>query len=110
MVPVKYYREEDQGQVTVTSHKNMSKSRIYSIIALLLLLIVAGGLMYKSVTCRIDPLLVANIEALVRSEGDGQYVDCYERIVSDPSETVFYCGTCSEIPGRWKSGMSFCLD
>lgn len=87
----------------------MSKLRIFSIAASLFLLIVAGSLMYKSMTYRIDPLFAANIEALVRSE-DGQYVDCYERIVSDPSETVFYCGTCSEIPGRWKSGMSFCLE
>lgn len=55
-----------------------------------------------------DDLFNANVEALAQNES-GKYIDCYERIVSDPTDEVMYCGTCSEIPGRWKSGMSFCL-
>ena len=52
--------------------------------------------------------LYANIEALAQVE-HGKYIKCYETITSDPSDTVVYCGVCSEIPGRWVSGMSFCI-
>lgn len=47
-------------------------------------------------------------DILSRIESSGQYIDCYKNIESDPSDYVTYCGTCSDIPGRWKGGMSFC--
>ena len=56
--------------------------------------------------CRTDSLFISNVNALSRVEGT--YTQCYNRIHSDPTDTVIYCGTCSEIPGRWQSGSDFC--
>ena len=52
-------------------------------------------------------LLKENVEALAQTE-HGQYIECYDTIASDPTDNVRYCGTCQIVPGRWKSGMSFC--
>lgn len=54
-------------------------------------------------------LLYANVKALEEVE-HGIYERCYKMISSDPSDVVKYCGTCSEIPGRWRGGMSFCAN
>lgn len=86
----------------------MSKPKIFCIIVSLVILTNAAVFTYKSINYKISPLLFENIEALAQNES-GKYIDCYERIVSDPTDDVMYCGTCSEIPGRGKSGMSFCL-
>ena len=43
-----------------------------------------------------------NIEALANSgEGSGGK-DCYRELKADPTESVIYCGTCSDQPGRGK--------
>ncbi len=54
-------------------------------------------------------LFEANVEALADTEY-GEYVRCYETIKSDPTEYVFYCGTCSDVPGRWRGGMAHCKE
>lgn len=92
----------------VIKDRDMSKLRSFCIILSLVILTNAVVFTYKSINNRISPLLFENIEALAQNES-GKYIDCYERIVSDPTDEVMYCGTCSEIPGRPKSGMSFCL-
>lgn len=48
-----------------------------------------------------------NVEALSESE-TGDYKKCWLIITYDPSDTEMYCGTCSVLPGRFQSGMSFC--
>ena len=54
-----------------------------------------------------DGFLSANVEALADVE-HGKYVRCLEIINSDPADTVLYCGTCTEIPGRFVGAMSNC--
>lgn len=85
------------------------KKIVYSMIMLLsfVLLSVAFVTVTKTRQKNSD-LFILNVEALSRIESSGQYIDCYKNIESDPSDYVTYCGTCSDIPGRWKGGMSFC--
>jgi len=52
-------------------------------------------------------LFEENVEALSQVES-GEYVRCWETVMSDPTDDVRYCGTCSVIPGRGYSGMGFC--
>ena len=54
-----------------------------------------------------NELFNANVEALSQIE-QGEYVRCYDRIVTDSTVTVLYCATCTIMPGRWKSGMNYC--
>ena len=54
------------------------------------------------------PLFEANVEALAEGEESGYR--CFNTIHNKDGEQVFYCGTCSWVPGtnRWYSGTSTC--
>lgn len=60
-----------------------------------------------SVQCSPTQLFSQNVEALSDVE-QGQYIRCFRLIKYDPGDTVFYCGTCSELPGRFRGGMDYC--
>ena len=55
-----------------------------------------------------DELFNANVEALASGE-HGSYTKCYNTIKAHKTENVMYCGTCTVLPGMWRSGMSFCM-
>lgn len=55
----------------------------------------------------VEAIILTNVEALSQVE-HGEYDRCWRRIRTDISDTVVYCGTCSEVPGTYKSGMDFC--
>ena len=55
----------------------------------------------------VEAIISTNVEALLQVE-HGEYDRCWRRIRTDISDTVVYCGTCSEVPGTYKSGMDFC--
>lgn len=77
-------------------------------IIIFILTIALQVVIYRSFSQKYNQYLVANIDALAQVE-HGKYIKCYATITSDPTDTVVYCGVCSEIPGRWMSGMSFCI-
>lgn len=79
--------------------------RLFSIIAILILAFVLESIDYFSKDAL---LLFTNVEALSQVE-HGKYIRCYNRIKSDPMDTVRYCGNCDEIPGTWKSSMDYCI-
>lgn len=80
------------------------KTIVLKLFAVSILVAVIGGICdFKNDTF----LLEENVEALAQTE-HGEYIRCYDTITSDPTDNVRYCGTCQDIPGRWKSGMNFC--
>lgn len=85
----------------------MTKRKL--IIALTIFSVAVFGYNYWKESLFSDSLFECNVEALSRTE-PGIYIHCYKTIVSDPTDQVTYCGTCSTIPGRWKSGMDFCTN
>lgn len=82
----------------------MKRIPIKAVIILILLSGIAAIYSYQKESL----LFIANIEILAQVE-HGKYIKCYNRIKSDPTDTVRYCGNCDEIPGTWKSSMDFCL-
>lgn len=71
-------------------------------------LIFMSGIVVMCCFHKDSKLFIANIEALAQVE-HGKYVKCYNRIKTDPTDTVRYCDGCNEIPGTWKSSMDFCI-
>lgn len=53
--------------------------------------------------------VIRNVVALADADNDKQ--ECYNRIYNNPLKMVFYCGTCSMVPGdnTALSGKSSCL-
>ena len=54
-----------------------------------------------------DVIFTANVEALSQAE-HGEYIKCWKNIRDDISDVVLYCGTCTELPGTYRGGMSYC--
>lgn len=54
-----------------------------------------------------NSIIADNIEVLTQIE-HGEYVRCWDVIQNDPTDNVFYCGSCSEIPGRFVKAMNHC--
>lgn len=79
----------------------------YALIAAVLL--VAATVTSVKAFKETTPLLDANVEALAEGEGPLNNT-CFKTIHYKEGEQVFYCGTCSWVPGtnRWYSGTSSC--
>jgi len=77
---------------------------LLGVTALVILLI--GGLIHYENTS-FDVIFTANVEALSEAE-HGEYEKCWKSIRDDISDVVLYCGTCTELPGTYRGGMSFC--
>lgn len=71
------------------------KKVIFVAIAIMVLC-VSVALTVKSFSGR-DYVLDANVEVIASSESNAE---CYKTLITDPSDTVKYCGTCSDQPGR----------
>lgn len=55
----------------------------------------------------VNEIVSVNVDALAQVE-HSKYNRCWRRIRYDISDTVLYCGTCTEIPGTYTGAMDFC--
>ena len=83
------------------------KKRLY-IFGIILLGVFVGYSSYLAYHRIENSLIYSNINALCEVE-HGVYVKCYDSVKYDPVDQERYCGTCTELPCTFKSGMNFCI-
>jgi len=60
---------------------------------------------------KLSSLALANIEALAQNESSIKK-ECWKSVTTKENTQVFYCGTCSWVPGTysWTSGTDTCSE
>ena len=99
--PVQHFLGGRQKKISVSKMLPMKKE-VFGISVSLLI----GFLLFLCIHKPFSPFEM-NIEALTAVEL-GEYKRCWNKITTDPTDHVFYCGSCSEIPGRYVNSMSYC--